>query len=148
MKKLQTLKNKHKIIKNFFSLTELMVVLLIIGLVVGLVGPAIFGRFQDAQRKSAKTQLLLFKECAKSYYLDMNEYPRSLNDLKTNPGNSSNWKGPYIADGFIPKDPWGNEYQYESPGRDGRPFDISSYGKDNAPGGEGNDADIGSWPEE
>ena len=133
--------------KSFFSLTELMVVLLIIGLVVGLVGPAIFGKFTQAQGQAAKTQLMLFKECAKSYYLDMNEYPRSLEDLSRSSGSGSNWKGPYIEDGFIPKDPWGNEYHYESPGRDGRAFDIYSYGKDNAPGGEGNDADITSWRE-
>ena len=132
---------------QYFSLTELMVVLLIIGLVVSLVGPALFGKYQDAQRRATKTQLLLLKECVKGYYLDMNEYPRSLDDLTRNPGSGPNWKGPYIEDGVIPKDPWNNDYHYETPGGDNRPFDIFSYGKDNAPGGENGDADVGSWRE-
>ena len=133
---------------HWFSLTELMVVLLIIGLVVSLVGPAIFNKYQDAQRRAAKTQIMLLKECVKGYYLDLNEYPKSLQDIVANPGSNSNWKGPYIEDGVIPKDPWGNDYHYESPGKDNRPFDIFSYARDNAPGGEGGDEDVGSWSEE
>ena len=133
---------------SYFSLTELMVVLLIIGLVVGLVGPAIFSKFQEAQRKTAKTQIMLLKECVKGYYLDMNEYPSSLEDITRNPGSSSNWKGPYIEDGVIPKDPWGNDYHYDQPGRENGPFEIYSYSKDNAPGGQKGDADVGSWIEQ
>ena len=124
-----------------------MIVLLIIGLVVGLIGPALFTKYQEAQGRAAKTQMLLLKECAKGYYLDINEYPRSLDGLVRNPGSSSKWKGPYIEDGVIPKDPWGNEYHYDTPGRDGRVFDIFTYGRDNAPGGEGGDADISIWSE-
>ncbi len=133
---------------SYFSLTELMVVLLIIGLVVGLVGPAIFSKYQEAQRKASKTQIMLLKECVKGYYLDMNEYPRSLEDITRNPGSSLNWKGPYIEDGIIPKDPWGFDYHYDQPGRDNRPFEIYSYAKDNAPGGQAGDADVGSWIEQ
>ena len=131
----------------YFSLIELMVVILIIGLVVGLVGPALFGQFEKARQNTAKNQILLLKECAKSYYLDMNEYPQSLEDLVRDPGGKGNWRGPYIEDGELPKDPWDNDYQYRNPGENGRPFDIYSYGKDNQFGGEGGDADIGSWKE-
>ncbi len=134
-----------EIIKSYFSLTELMVVLLIIGLVVGLVGPALFERYQEAQRQAAKAQIKLIKECVKSFYLDMNEYPRALEDITRNPGSGGNWKGPYIEDGILSKDPWGNDYLYDAPGGDNRAFDIYSYAKDNAPGGEGGDADVDSW---
>ncbi len=134
--------------RNAFSLTELMVVLLIIGLVVGLVGPAIFKNLTTAQSRTAKTQIMLLKECVKGYYLDMNEFPRSLDDLGRNPGVGKKWNGPYIEDGVVPKDPWGVAFQYEVPGRDGREFEIYTYGKDNAPGGEGGDADVFSWREE
>ncbi len=130
-----------------FTLIELMVILLIIGLVAGLVGPAIFERYSDAKMKSTKTQILLLRECVKSYYLDMNEYPRNLDDLVRNTGSGGRWKGPYIEDGRMPLDPWGNDFHYDMPGRDGRAFDIYSYGKDNSPGGEGENADIYSWTE-
>ncbi len=130
---------------RFFSLIELMVVLLIIGLVMGLIGPAIFKKLTTAQHKTAEAQIFLLKECVKGYYLDMNDYPRSLQDLSSNPGSGPKWNGPYIEDGVIPKDPWDNEYHYENPGRDGRPFEIYSYGKDNAPGGDSENADIFSW---
>ena len=132
---------------QFFSLIELMVVILIIGLVVGLVGPALFDQFEKARQNTARNQILLLKECAKSYYLDMNEYPQSLEDLVRDPGGRKSWKGPYIEDGELPPDPWDNDYQYRNPGENGRPFDIYSYGKDNQFGGEGGDADIGTWKE-
>lgn len=147
MRKSNNFHTKRPLRSQWFSLTELMVVILIISLVVGLVGPAILNKYQDAQRRTAKTQIMLLKECAKGYFLDMNEYPRNLEDLTRNPGSSTNWNGPYIEDGKIPKDPWENDYHYETPGRDGRPFDIFTYGKDNAPGGDSGDADVGSWAE-
>ncbi len=130
---------------NRFSLVEILIVLVIIGLVLGLVGPALIKHLEEGKRKTAKSQLLLLKSCIKSYYLDVGDYPSALQDLVQSPPGAENWKGPYIEDGALPLDPWGNNYIYQKPGTDDRPYDLLSYGKDNAPGGDGSDADITTW---
>lgn len=118
-----------------FSLMEVMVVLIIIGLIVGLVGPAIFKHLEQGRAKAAKSQVILLRQCVNDYYLDLQEYPRSLDELVRNPNNPK-WRGPYLQDHTsIPKDPWGNDYQYQSPGREGRNYDIYSFGKGGAAGG-------------
>lgn len=130
-----------------FSLIELMVVLVIIGMVVGLVGMNIGAMGEGARQKSTKTQIKLLSNCVKMFYLDMGEYPNALSELVENPGGSK-WSGPYVEENVIPKDGWNEEFHYTAPGTDGRPFDIVSYGRDKQPGGEGFDRDIGNWPDE
>ena len=97
--------------QRLFSLMEIMVVLIIIGLVLGLVGPAILEKLESAKMKTAKSQILMLEGCVTSYYLDLGEYPDSMQGLSSSPG-SAKWKGPYVAKGVVPKDPWGMEYQY------------------------------------
>ena len=124
-----------------FTLVEVMIVVVIIGLVAGLVGPAVFGQFEKAKQKSTKTQLLGLGGCVDSFYLDVGEYPQRLDDLIKSNG-SAKWRGPYVKNGLLPKDGWGNEFIYEVPGHDGRSYEIYSYGKDNAPGGNDLNTDI------
>jgi len=128
-----------------FTLIEMMVVLLIIGMVLGLVGPAIMANFQKAKVKNTSNQLKLLRGCIDNYYLDMQSYPKSLNDLVQNPGSDKHWKGPYIQDGVVPKDAWDHDFNYSIPGTDGHDYDLYSYGQDDAPGGEGLNADIYPW---
>jgi general secretion pathway protein G len=129
--------------RHVFTLIEIMIVIVIIGMITGLVGPAIMERLAKAKRETAKTQIVLLKNACKDYYLDLSEYPRSLDDLVSSPGNSK-WDGPYLDPAKVPVDPWGQPYQYQSPGQHGD-VDLSSFGNDKAPGGEGKNADITSW---
>ena len=128
---------------RYFSLMEIMVVVIIIGMILGLVGPNMMRRFERAKVKSAKSQIILLRSAVNDFYLDMSEYPSRLDDLITNTGNAS-WDGPYLDPAKVPLDPWGEAYRYECPGQHGK-FDIYSYGADKAPGGDGSDADITSW---
>ena len=121
-----------------------MVVLLIIGLVSALVAPQVVKKLAKAKVQTAQAQVRLLKNACKDYYLDMDKYPDRLDDLIQSPG-SDKWDGPYLDPPKIPKDSWGNEFHYEKPGQDNRPFDIVSYGADGAPGGEKYNADIKSW---
>ena len=130
-----------------FSLIEIMVVLIIIGLIAGLAIPAVMSRLEDSKQKTAKTQLKLLQSCLKTYYLDNDNYPASINDLVKDPGVNEKWKGPYLDDGVLPKDPWGNDYIYSIPGSNEHPYDLMSYGKDKSPGGEDADADVSCWEE-
>ncbi|MEA2012533.1 MAG: type II secretion system major pseudopilin GspG [Verrucomicrobiota bacterium] len=132
---------------QYFSLMELMIALIIMIMITGLVAPAVMNKLMKAKKRSAKIEIEMFDACLRDYYLDNNEYPNSLDALINDPGRDS-WDGPYISKRTtIPKDPWGNEYQFESPGQHGD-FDIYSYGADGAAGGEGKDADISSWEKE
>lgn len=124
-----------------FTIVEILVVLVILGLILGLVGPALLGKSDDARRQTAKQQILLYRQCVKNYYLDTSQYPGSLQDLVVNPGLAQ-WKGPYVDDAVLKSDPWGQPYHYETPGRDGRDYEIYSLGRDAAAGGSGVDADI------
>jgi len=127
-----------------FSLIEIMVVLLIIGLVSALVVPTAVKKIGRAKRQTAVAQVRMLANACKDYFLDMDQYPDRLEDLVQNPG-SDKWDGPYLDPPKIPKDPWGNEYEYRKPGGEGRPFDIICYGSDGAPGGEKDAKDITSW---
>lgn len=133
--------NYNKMKKRYFTIMELLVVILIIGLLAGLVGPRVIGYFSGAQWKTAAQQTKLLRKTVESYYLDKSNYPDSLEDLlgKDKFGNR------YFSEEFIPKDPWGNEYNYEKPGSNDRPFDISSYGADGTSGGEGINKDVSCW---
>ena len=126
-----------------FSLIEIMIVVIIIGMIMALVGPNVMKNLKEAQGSTARNQIMLLANAIDDYYLDMAEYPAKLEDLVTNPGNDK-WDGPYLRFGKIPVDPWGEPYGYRSPGEKGE-YDIYSYGADKAPGGEGEAADLSNW---
>lgn len=130
-----------------FSLVEMLVVLAIIGMLVGIVGPAIIGKLKGAEIKTAKTQIKVLDEAVMSYYMDMREFPKKLEDLvEGSGGGDSKWNGPYLKPAKIPKDPWGQEYHYEWPASHNKKSpDIYSYGADKSSGGEGDNADITNW---
>jgi general secretion pathway protein G len=129
-----------------FTLIELLVVVIILGLLAALVGPRLFGRVAQSKQAAARVQIELLGSALDQFKLDTGRYPASqegLQALQTSPGNVSGWEGPYLKKD-IPRDPWGNPYQYKSPGDHGE-YDLWSYGSDGAPGGEGEAADISSW---
>ena len=150
---MNNIKNKltRAICKRGFTLLEMLVVLVIIGMLAGLVGPRMFGRVDESKIKTAKIQIKMLKGCLETMRLDINRFPSESEGLALlfhAPADSTLkavWKGPYI-DEEIPLDPWGNRYHYTVPGRDGQPFALYSTGPDNKPGGTGNDADIGYLP--
>jgi general secretion pathway protein G len=128
-----------------FTLIELMVVVVIIGLLTALVGPRLFGRVAKSKQSAAQAQIELFGVALDNYRLDVGRYPvteAGLQALQTNPG-VDNWDGPYLKK-EVPLDPWGRGFVYKSPGEHGD-YDLTSYGADGAPGGEGEDADLVSW---
>ena len=126
-----------------FTLIELLVVLAILAMLAGLVGPQVMKALGGAKPKAAKVQIEDLGAALDMYKLDMNKYPASLEGLVNNPGSGS-WNGPYLKKKKIPKDPWGNEYQYSFPGEHGA-YDLISLGADGSTGGEGEDQDIVSW---
>ena len=132
-----------------FTLIEIMVVVVILGILAAIVAPNVIGRIDDAQIARVKQDLLGIENALKLYRLDNFTYPTSeqgLQALVTKPSdpNIRNWKSGGYLDRRIPKDPWGNYYQYLSPGSNGE-IDIYTLGRDGRPGGEGVDADIGNW---
>ncbi len=130
-----------------FTLIELLVVVIILGLLVGLVGPRLLGRVGQSKSATARAQIELVSASLDLYKLDVGSYPttaQSLEALVKN-SNEANWAGPYLKKNTVPKDPWGNPYKYGCcPGQHGD-FDLWTEGADNAPGGEGENADISSW---
>lgn len=134
-----------------FTLIELMVVIVILGILVGLIVPRIMGRPEEAKRLKAKMQIESFETALKLFNLDNGFYPdteQGLQALIEEPDSGripKNWKsGGYFEKGKIPKDPWRNEFVYLSPGVHGD-LDISSYGADGVPGGEDKNSDINNW---
>lgn len=128
-----------------FTLIELLVVLSIITLLAALVGPRLFTKLGKGKQSAARAQIELFSQALDQYRLDVGRYPSSqegLNALVANPG-IENWDGSYLKKG-LPADPWGKPYVYQCPGSHGE-YDLYSYGRDGAPGGEGEDKDILSW---
>lgn len=127
-----------------FTLIEMLVVLVIIGLIMGLVGPRVLNYLTDARIKAARLQIEALSNALDLYYLDTGRYPASnegLSALVKRPGNVNTWNGPYIKGDTVPRDPWGNAYVYRSPG-DRAPYEIVSLGSDGRDGGTGNAADI------
>jgi general secretion pathway protein G len=130
-----------------FTLIELMVVMIILGLLAALVVPKMFGRIGQAKQKAAYAQIELFGTALDSFYLDVGRYPTTeegLQALITPPSGIESWNGPYLKKSEIPLDPWNNPYHYESPGKHGD-YDLYSYGADGVEGGEGENQDIVSW---
>ncbi|HSK30945.1 MAG TPA: type II secretion system major pseudopilin GspG [Candidatus Limnocylindria bacterium] len=129
-----------------FTLVELIVVVIIIGLLAGLVVPQFIRQEEKATAKAAKAQIELLGTALDTYRLDVGRYPSTqdgLQALTQRPGGVERWDGPYLKK-EVPADPWGKPYVYKSPGDHG-PYDIISYGADGVPGGEGNNRDITSW---
>lgn len=130
-----------------FTLIELMVVLVIIGVLAALIVPNVLDRADDARVTAARTDIANLSQALKLYKLDNQRYPtaaQGLQALRTRPAEGPappNWK-PYVEK--LPNDPWGRPYQYLNPGLQGE-IDVMSFGADGQPGGEGKDADIGSW---
>jgi general secretion pathway protein G len=131
-----------------FTLIEIMVVVIILGILAAIVAPNVIGRIDDAQITRVQSDLRSIENALKFYRLDNFAYPTSeqgLEALVTKPAdpNIRNWKpGGYLD--RTPKDPWGNSYLYLNPGNHGE-IDVYTLGRDGRPGGEGLDADIGNW---
>jgi len=131
-----------------FTLIELMVVIVILGILIALVGPKILGRTDDARRAAARVQIRNLQSALALFKLDTGRYPTTgegLTALIADPG-VKNWRqGGYMENDKVPADPWGNAYIYTCPGTNQRDFDIVSYGPTGQPGGTGKDAPIESW---
>ena len=126
-----------------FTLLELLVVLLIIALLAGYVGPKMFDRLELAKVQTAQGQMKSLADALNQYRLDTGNYPDEalgLNALTTRPANANNWQGPYLK--ALPPDPWGNPYLFKNPGSPPNDAEIISLGRDGKAGGENTYADI------
>lgn len=130
-----------------FTLIELLVVLVILGLLASIAGPKVMNYLGGAKSDSAKLQVEEFGASLDLFKLETGRYPTSqegLQALVQAPSGLTGWNGPYLKKKAVPKDPWGNEYRYVSPGQHG-PYDLSSLGADNRDGGDGENKDLTSW---
>ena len=130
-----------------FTLLELLVVLVILGMLAALAGPRVMKYVSSAKSDTAQLQVEEFGAALDMYKLETGRYPNTqegLQALVEAPGGATNWNGPYLKKKTVPKDPWGADYIYASPGQHGA-FDLSSLGADGREGGEGEDRDIVSW---
>ena len=128
-----------------FTLIELLVVMVIIALLAALVGPRLFPKLGKGKQSAALAQIELIGQGLDHFRLDVGRYPTTqegLNALATNPGIEK-WEGPYLKKA-LPNDPWGKPYRYQCPGSHGD-YDLYSYGRDDAPGADGEAKDISSW---
>jgi len=132
-----------------FTLLEMIVVLVIIGLIMGLVGPRLFGQADKAKVQTADTQIKMLGGALQTMRLDISRWPtesEGLALLTTKPaGDLNGWAGPYLEE-EVPNDPWGHPYQYLPQASGTQPYTLYSYGADGKPGGEGQDADLGHLP--
>lgn len=129
-----------------FTLMELLVVLVIVGLLAALVGPTLYKRINPAKSSIAQAQIENFSKALDAYFVDVGSFPttqQGLDVLRVAPSAAVNWQGPYLKK-EIPNDPWGKKYIYRSPGRSGG-FEIISYGADGVEGGQGDSKDVTSW---
>lgn len=130
-----------------FTLIELLVVLVILGLLAGLVGPQVMKYLSSANTDTARLQIHDLSAALDLYRLEVGRYPTTAEGLQAlveAPPGATAWNGPYLKKKAVPKDPWGHEYYYRSPGQHG-PFDLYSLGADNAEGGEGENQDVVNW---
>lgn len=129
-----------------FTLLELLVVMVIIGLLAGYVAPRYFSQIGKSEIKAARAQIDALEKALDQFRLDTGHYPSQsagLDALMKRPSNEPRWDGPYLKKD-VPLDPWGNPYQYRRPGNN-REFDLYSFGADGKPGGATDAADIGNW---
>jgi len=141
------MKQIRKSVQSGFTLLELLVVLGIIAMLAGIVGPQVMKHMGESKTKAAKVQIEDLAATLDMYKLDLGTYPSSeegLNALVESPDSAKRWNGPYLQKTKVPLDPWQNEYHYVFPGEHGK-FDIFSYGADGKEGGEGEDQDVVGW---
>jgi general secretion pathway protein G len=127
-----------------FTLVEMLVVITIIGLIMGLIGPRVLNYLSESKVKAAKIQLQSFGSALDLFYLDAGRFPSTAEGLAAlvqPPAGVGAWNGPYLKGGNVPHDPWNNPYVYRAPGERGA-YDIISYGSDGQEGGTGIAADI------
>lgn len=127
-----------------FTLLELLVVILIIGLLTGIVAPRFMNQIARSETTAARAQLDAFDKALQAFRIDMGRYPteaEGLQALTQPPAGDGRWRGPYLKD-RVPLDPWGMPYLYRPGAAGGRDFELGSLGRDKAPGGSGDDADI------
>ncbi|MEI6154321.1 MAG: type II secretion system major pseudopilin GspG [Deltaproteobacteria bacterium] len=142
------LKNRYPSLlsgKRGFTLIEMIVVMVMVALLAALVGPKLFSKVGKGKQSAAKVQIELLGQALDHFRLDVGRYPSTqegLNALTVNPG-VERWEGPYLKKS-LPNDPWGKPYRYLCPGTHGE-YDLFSYGRDDAPAGEGEDKDVVSW---
>jgi general secretion pathway protein G len=140
------MKKREKRIENGFTLIEILVVVIIIGMLAALVGPRLFGKVGSAKLSAAKAQIELFGTALDTFRLDVGKYPTTedgLKALREKPSGAEGWNGPYLRQ-EIPLDPWKKPYIYKCPGDHGD-YDLISYGLDGVEGGEGENQDVVSW---
>lgn len=132
--------------RSGFTLMELLLVLVILGLLAAVVGPTLYQRIKPAKQTAAREQIEDFSTALDNFVVDVGRYPSTqegLAALRVKPESAEKWNGPYLKK-EIPADPWGHPYQYRAPGRSGG-YEITSYGADGREGGTGDNADINSW---
>lgn len=130
-----------------FTLLELLVVMVIIGLLAGIVGPRLFGEVSKSEITAARAQIDALSKALDQFRLDVGRYPSSqegLAALMQAPADADRWAGPYLKKA-VPMDPWAQPYRYQFPGTRNPDFDLYSDGPDRQAGGEGRNADIGNW---
>jgi general secretion pathway protein G len=130
-------------LRRGFTLLELLVVLVVLGLLVSIVGPRYFNQLGKSEAKAAQTQIASIAKALDMYRVDVGRYPsteQGLAALSVAPANEAKWRGPYLQK-TVPPDPWGRAYVYKSPGDAGE-FDLLSFGKDGSPGGTDENADV------
>jgi len=130
-----------------FTLVELLVVLVILGLLAALVAPRVLSYLGSSKTKTAQLQITSFADALDLYRLDNQGLPTTaegLQALVAKPANATGWNGPYLSQNKIPQDPWGKDYQYASPGQHGE-YDLFSLGADGKPGGEDENQDVVNW---
>ena len=140
--------SKHYSRKNQgFTLLELLVVMVIIGLLASFVAPKYFDQISKSETKTARAQLASFEKALASYRIDCGHFPSTelgLAALVNRPAEERLWAGPYLSKA-VPLDPWGRSYVYKLPGESGREYELGSLGRDGRPGGDGVDADMSVW---
>jgi general secretion pathway protein G len=137
---------RPRALQRGFTLLELLVVMVIIGLLASIVAPQYFSQIGKSNTKVARAQIESLSQALDQYRLDVGRYPsteQGLSSLRTAPQNVTQWRGPYLKRD-VPNDPWGNPYQYKQPGQHGE-YDLQSLGSDGQPGGEGDAVDVTSW---
>ncbi len=145
------IKSSRRLAQCGFTLLEMLVVLVIIGLLAGLVGPRLFSKIDQSKVTTAQVQVKMLRSSIESLRLDIGRYPTAdegiglLSKPPSDAALAARWRGPYLDDA-LPPDPWGNPYQYALPGADGQGFALYSFGSDGKRGGEGDARDIGTLP--
>lgn len=139
------MKRFYRMKQRGMTLVELLVVLVILGLLAGLVGPQVLNQLGGAKTKTANVQIKDLEQGAELFKLDVGRFPTNqegLDALVTKPATAPGWNGPYLKEHRVPLDPWGHPYHYKFPDAHGG-LEIYSLGADNAEGGNGEDADVG-----